>query len=176
MCFLSLFLSELNDWKKSPVLWRQSTPSKVSKYGVFIGPYFPAFGLNTGKYGLSRVYWLCCSSGCWSSRWHAYWNFSSFVREQTWLFFKKTINSQAVVGSNLMFLDVSTGFPGSVHNARMLRASKLYQICEADELLTRPEKIIEGMRVRLLLLEDGAYFSTTWLVKPYPSNIRLTGS
>ena len=75
-----------------------------------------------------------------------------------------------------MFSDVSTGFPGSVHNARMLRASKLYQICEADELLTRPEKIIEGMRVRLLLLEDGAYFSTTWLVKPYPSNIRLTGS
>ena len=25
-------------------------PSKVSKYGVFSGPYFPVFGLNTGKY------------------------------------------------------------------------------------------------------------------------------
>ena len=32
---------------------------------------------------------------------------------------KYTINSQAVVGSNLMFLDVSTGFPGSVHDARI---------------------------------------------------------
>ena len=24
---------------------------KVSKYGVISGPYFPVFGLNTGKYG-----------------------------------------------------------------------------------------------------------------------------
>ena len=26
---------------------------KVSKYGVFSGPYFPAFGLNTEKCGVS---------------------------------------------------------------------------------------------------------------------------
>ena len=87
---------------------------------------------------------------------------------------KYTINSQAVVGSNLMFLDVSTGFPGSVHDARMLRASTLYQKCEANELLTHPEKIMEEMRVRPFLLGDRAYPSTTWLVKPYPSNICLT--
>ena len=30
------------------------------------------------------------------------------------------------------------------------------------------------MRVRPLLLGDGAYLSIMWLVKPYPSNIRLT--
>ena len=53
---------------------------------------------------------------------------------------KYTIKSQAVVGSNLMFLNASTGFPSSVHDARMLRASTLYQKCEANELLTRPEK------------------------------------
>ena len=29
------------------------TASKVSKYGVFSGPYFPAFGLNTERYSLS---------------------------------------------------------------------------------------------------------------------------
>ena len=28
-----------------------STAWKVSKYGVISGPYFPVFGLNTGKYG-----------------------------------------------------------------------------------------------------------------------------
>ena len=28
------------------------TAWKVSKYGVISGPYFPVFGLNTGKYGL----------------------------------------------------------------------------------------------------------------------------
>ena len=73
-----------------------------------------------------------------------------------------------------MFLDVSTGFPGSVHNTRLLGASKLYQICEANELLTRSEKIIEEMRVKPLPLGDGAYPSATWLVKLYPSNIHFT--
>ena len=28
------------------------TAWKVSKYGVFSSPYFPAFGLNTKKYGV----------------------------------------------------------------------------------------------------------------------------
>ena len=27
----------------------------MSKYGFFSGPYFPAFGLNTGKYGLEKI-------------------------------------------------------------------------------------------------------------------------
>ena len=29
------------------------TAWKASKYGVFFGPYFPAFGLNTERYGVS---------------------------------------------------------------------------------------------------------------------------
>ena len=73
-----------------------------------------------------------------------------------------------------MFLDISTGFPGSVHDARMLRANTLHQKCEANELHAHPEKIIEEMCVRALLLGDGPYPSTTCLVKPYPSNIRVT--
>ena len=55
----------------------------------------------------------------------------------------------------------------------MLLAST-YQKCEADELLTHPEKTIEEIRARALLLGDGSYPSTTWLVKPHSSNIRLT--
>ena len=43
-----------------------------------------------------------------------------------------------------------------------------------NKLLNGPEKIIEEMRVRSLPLGDGDYSSTTRLVKPYPSNIRLT--
>ena len=54
-----------------------------------------------------------------------------------------------------MFLDVLTGFPGSVDDAKMLRTSTLYQKCEANELLTHQEKIIEGMRIRPLLLKEG---------------------
>ena len=31
---------------------------KVPKYGVFSGPYFPVFGLNTGKYGPEKTPYL----------------------------------------------------------------------------------------------------------------------
>ena len=35
-----------------------TTGWKVSKYGVFSAPYFPAFGLNTGKYGPEKTPYL----------------------------------------------------------------------------------------------------------------------
>ena len=50
-------------------------------------------------YVISRVYWLCYSSICWSNRRHAYSNFSSFVTEQTWLLFKKTKKHHKFTGS-----------------------------------------------------------------------------
>ena len=28
----------------------------MSKYGVFSGPYFPVFGMNTGKYGPEKTH------------------------------------------------------------------------------------------------------------------------
>ena len=31
---------------------------KVSKHGVLAGPYFPVFGLNTGKYGPEKTPYL----------------------------------------------------------------------------------------------------------------------
>ena len=34
------------------------TAWKVSKYGVFSGPYFPVFGLNTGIYGPEKTSYL----------------------------------------------------------------------------------------------------------------------
>ena len=51
--------------KSSMVVSDQITALKVSKYGVFSGPYFPAFGLslsvfspNTGKYGPEKAPYL----------------------------------------------------------------------------------------------------------------------
>ena len=85
-----------------------------------------------------------------------------------------TINTQAIVGSNLIFLDVATGFPGSVHDARILRSSQVYAKSEAGEILIKPEKVINNENFRPLLLGDGAYPQTSWLIKPYANNIRLT--
>ena len=36
-------------------IFRTQTVWKVSKCGVFSGPYFPVFGLNTGKYGPEKL-------------------------------------------------------------------------------------------------------------------------
>ena len=38
---------------KKIICWRSSTAWKLSKYGAFSGPYFPIFGLNTERYGVS---------------------------------------------------------------------------------------------------------------------------
>ena len=84
-----------------------------------------------------------------------------------------SINTQAVVGGNSMFIDVATGYPGSIHDARVLRDSSLYALSEQKRLLVNPVKVVEGFRVRPLLIGDGAYPPLTWLVKPFPYHLNL---
>ena len=45
---------------------------------------------------------------------------------------KRTANTQVVVVNNLIFLDDATGFAGSFHDVRMLKATKLYENVEAN--------------------------------------------
>ena len=85
-----------------------------------------------------------------------------------------TISTQAIVGSNLIFLDVATGFPGSVHDIRLLRSSQVYAKSEAGEILIKPEKVIKNENFRPHFLGDGAYSQTSWLITSYANNICLT--
>ncbi|XP_066929993.1 uncharacterized protein [Clytia hemisphaerica] len=87
-----------------------------------------------------------------------------------------TINTQAVVGGNLKILDVATGFPGSIHDARVLAHTSLFRKAERLEILTDPTKRIDNNTIRPLLLGDGAYPLVPWLVKPYPFIPALTRS
>ena len=87
-----------------------------------------------------------------------------------------TISAQGLVGANLVFLDVATGFPGSCHDARNFRNTSLYTQAENGEILTKPEDVIENSRVRPLVLGDGAYPLLTWLIKPYNFGPALTRS
>ena len=58
----------LSSWLMSAILWKINneevssaksfTASKVSKYGVFSGLYFPVFGLDAGNYGLEKTPYL----------------------------------------------------------------------------------------------------------------------
>ena len=76
----------------------------------------------------------------------------------------------------MLFLDVATGFPGSIHDARLLRQTSLFQKAQTAEILNKPEDIVENIRVRPLLLGDGGYPLSIWLVRPYNFSIALTQS
>ena len=78
-----------------------------------------------------------------------------------------SINTQAVVGANLCFLDVATGFPGTIHDTRVLRQTKLFERAESGEILHVAVKKIRGVKVRPLILSDGGYPLHNWLVKPF---------
>ena len=85
-----------------------------------------------------------------------------------------SISTQAVVGGNLKFLDIATGYRGSIHDAHILRDSGSYLQAERNILLIEPTDVIDGYKIRPLLIGDGAYLINTWLVKPIPNNLNLS--
>ena len=85
-----------------------------------------------------------------------------------------SISTQAVVGGKLKFLDIATGYPRSIHDAHILRDSALYIQAERNILLTEPTDVIDGYKIRPLLIRDRAYPANTWLVKPFPNNLNLS--
>lgn len=91
-----------------------------------------------------------------------------FNRKQTY-----SINLQGVVDATCKFIDVSTGWPGSIHDASVLRLSTLYQRAENNLILTEPVKRINGVTVCPLLIGDSAYPLLPWLVIPYPHSCNL---
>ncbi|XP_053407684.1 LOW QUALITY PROTEIN: uncharacterized protein LOC123548132 [Mercenaria mercenaria] len=68
---------------------------------------------------------------------------------------------QAVVREDMRFIDVFTGYPGKVYDARVFRESPLYQ--------TGQERCGNGH-----ILGDSAYPNISWLLTPFRDNGRLT--
>ena len=85
-----------------------------------------------------------------------------------------TVNTQGIVGANLLFLHVATGYPGSSHDARVWRATDIFEKIRSNEILQYPEEIIENVRVKPLMLGDGAYPLSTYVMKPYPYSNALS--
>ena len=74
-----------------------------------------------------------------------------------------SVNLQVVVDCDLKFMHVAVGYPGSIHDARVLRLSGLY-----EQTLHFPTRIISGTEVPPLIVGDSAYPLLTWLIiKPY---------
>ena len=85
-----------------------------------------------------------------------------------------SVNLQAIVDANLKFIHASVGYPGSIHDARVLRLSGLYDFAENEQILSGPIRDISGTDIGPLLAGDSAYPLTTWLMKPFPNRGRLT--
>lgn len=78
---------------------------------------------------------------------------------------------QAVADTSFKFLDVSAGFPGSIHDARILRLSKLHREVSQGNWLNGPSKKIGACEVGPLLVGDSAYPLSKWLMKPFKQTL-----
>ena len=63
-----------------------------------------------------------------------------------------SINSQEVMGGNLLFLDFCDGFPGLVHDSRVLRNSAIYAKAKTSQILNSSNDVIENITIRPLIL------------------------
>ena len=75
---------------------------------------------------------------------------------------------QVVADGEKRFLDIAAGFPGSMHDSRVLRNSSLYCRITNNELLLGPAVRVGGREIKPLLLGDSAYPLSTWFLKLFP--------
>ncbi|XP_020621230.1 protein ANTAGONIST OF LIKE HETEROCHROMATIN PROTEIN 1-like [Orbicella faveolata] len=79
---------------------------------------------------------------------------------------------QGIVDGRKIFMDIAAGFPGSLHDARVLRNSSFYDRAEHGDVLAAPIHVIGGHEIQPYLVGDSAYPLSRWLQKPYPEGTR----
>ena len=79
---------------------------------------------------------------------------------------------QAVVNGKKHFLDFACGFPGSMHDGRVLRRSRIFARAERREILTIPTVNAAGQEIGPYLVGNSAYPLSPWLMKPFPEGTR----
>lgn len=77
---------------------------------------------------------------------------------------------QAIVDTNLRFLDVCIGYPGSLSDARCLRESAFYRRCCNGERLNGESVSAGDLQFREYIVGDREYPLLPWLMKPYGQN------
>ncbi|GBG59121.1 hypothetical protein CBR_g32139 [Chara braunii] len=78
-------------------------------------------------------------------------------------------DAQVVVDLDLRILDVYVGYPGSVHDVRVLHNSQLFMRAESGELFdATPKNLSHGVITRGYLLGDNGYpVACPWIVSSY---------
>ena len=77
-----------------------------------------------------------------------------FFKVWYWEKQKYSINKQVVEGYDLQFIDITTGFPGSIHDSMFLRHTALYQIAKNDGISLQSKGNVNGHQMSPMLLED----------------------
>ena len=73
-----------------------------------------------------------------------------------------------------MILDLATGYPGSIHDSRVLRNSNIFRMAGNGDDFSCPNDITENARTSLLILGDRGNPLMKWLVTPYSFSPNLT--
>lgn len=75
---------------------------------------------------------------------------------------------QVIVDHEMRFLDIVTGWPGSMTMSRLLKCSGFYKLCENGKRLNGPCKLsAERGEIREFIVGDSAYPLLPWLMIPY---------
>ncbi|XP_064605786.1 uncharacterized protein LOC135470681 [Liolophura sinensis] len=80
----------------------------------------------------------------------------------------------ATVDCNYLIRDVCIGWPGKVHDARVLANSEMYRLGQSGKLFANETCKIQGTDVPVVILGDPAYPLLPWLMKPYAETARTS--
>ncbi|CAM0153224.1 unnamed protein product [Urochloa decumbens] len=75
---------------------------------------------------------------------------------------------QGIVDDEMRFIDIVTGWPGSMTFSRLMKCSGFFKLCEAGNRLNGPVKVsAENAEIREYIAGDSCYPQLPWLMTPY---------
>ena len=77
------------------------------------------------------------------------------------------VTLQGIADCNLLFRHISVGFPGCIHDARVLEISGINNLANNKHILNSPARTIRDVELRPMLAGDSAYPLSSWLLKPF---------
>ena len=64
----------------------------------------------------------------------------------------------------MLFLHASVGYPGSIHDLRVLQLSDIYQKIEHENLLSAPLREISRFLIKPQIIGDSAFPNRSWII------------